>query len=362
MSKKILYTVSIIAIIDCFIFLPSCKKKEGIVPTIGAITESVYASGFVKAEEQYNVVSSVPGTLSKIYVKVGDSVRKGDPVFAIKNTVSEFAIENSQLALRRAEENRKKIPEMVRQLELLELKYKQDSVMFARQGKLWDQGVGTKVQVEQAELVFKGTKTEYLNLTTQLSQLNTALKLDQEMASNNVRIAKENAEGFVVRSAVDGRVFTIFPKEGEGISPQTVMAIIGKQDRFLIEIQVDENDIARIQEGQEVFVTMDSYKDSVYKAIVSMIYPIMNEKTGTFTVEGTFTKAPPRIYPHLNLEANIFLGRRTNAMIIPREYLIDETYVLTEGEKKIKVNVGLKNFEFAEILGGLNKTQKIVKP
>lgn len=362
MKSKIFSIYWVLSFATCFLTLQGCKSKEGVLPVTGSITESVYASGFVKAEEQYNVVSSVPGILLKTYVKVGDSVRKGDPIFSIKNAVAEFTIENSQLALRRAEENLKKISEMKRQLELMKTKYDQDSTMFARQKSLWDQGVGTQVQLEQTELAMKSSKTEYINMITQLSQAKTALRLDHETARNNVRIAKENAEGFVVRSETDGRIYTIYPEAGEGITPQAVLAVIGKQNRFLIEIQVDENDIARIQEGQEIFVTMDSYKDSVYKARVTKIYPIMNSNTGTFTVEGIFTKSPPRIYPHLNLEANILIGRKANTLIIPREYLVDDIFVLTEDGKKIKVKVGLKNFEYAEIISGLNKDQKIYKP
>lgn len=350
------------AFVACFFFLLACKRNEGILPVTGAITESVYASGFVKAEDQYNVVSSVPGILLKSYVKAGDSVQKGAPVFMIKNTVGEYTIENSQLALRRAGENLKKIAEMERQVELVKTRFEQDSLMFVRQKRLWDQGVGTQVQLEQAELGMKSSGIEYANMVTQLAQTKTALKVDYETARNNVRIAQENAEGFMIRSETDGMVYTIYPEVGEGVTPQTVLAVIGRYNRFLIEIQVDENDIARIEEGQEIFVTMDSYKDSVYKARVSKIYPIMNANTGTFTVEGVFTKAPPKVYPHLNLEANILIGRRSNTMVIPREYLAEDTYVITEDGDKIRVKVGLKNFEHAEIVSGLNKDQKIVKP
>jgi HlyD family secretion protein len=343
-------------------FLLGCKNKEGIQPIVGAITESVYGSGNVKAEEQYNVVSSIPGILLKTHVKVGDPVRKDAPIFTIKNPVAEFTIENSQLALRRTEENLKNIKELERQVDLVRNKFRQDSLMFDRQKKLWEQNVGTKVQLEQTELIMKSSKTEYSNRITQLEQARTALSLDYETARNNVRIARENADGYIIRSETEGKIYTINPEEGEGITPQSILAVIGKQDKFLIEIQVDENDIARVRLGQEIFVTMDSYKDSVFKATVSKIYPIMNTNTGTFTVEGVLTKSPKTLYPHLNLEANILIGRKENVLIIPREYLVDDTFVVLESGEKIKVKIGLKNFEHAEILSGLNKDQKIVKP
>jgi HlyD family secretion protein len=331
-------------------------------PDIGTITESVYASGHVKAREQYRVVSTVAGTLLKKHVRVGDSVKKGDPIFTIKNPAAEFTVTNSRLAVRRAEENLKKINEMERQAELLCTRYLQDSIMFVRHRNLWENKAGTKVQMEQAELAMQSSRIEYKNLLSQLDQTRTALKLEYAMARNNARISEENADGYVIRSETDGKVYTIYPEEGEGISPQTVLAIIGKPDQFTIELQVDENDVSRIQTGQEIFVSMDSYKDSVFKARLTKIYPIMNENTGTFTVEGEFTRAPSRLYPHLNLEANILTGRKENVLIIPREYLTDDTYVLAADGQKQKVQVGLKNYEFAEIISGLNSNQKIYKP
>lgn len=349
-------------IILCLQLAQGCKSDEGIQSKVGTITESVYASGNVKAEEQYKVVSSVPGILLKRHIKVGDEVKKGDAVFTIKNPTSDLNIENSQLAVQRAEENLKKIRDLERQVSLLRNKSIQDSLMFERQKKLWDQKVGTKVQLEQAELAFKNSSTEYLNAKSQLNVARIALKLDYEAAKNNMKISKENAESFIIRSETDGKIFTIYPEEGEGVTPQTVLAIIGKQDRFLIEIQVDENDINKINIGQEIFVTLDSYKDSVFKAKVTKIYPIMNVNTGSFTVEGIFTKRPYKLYPHLNLEANILINIKENALIIPREYLVDEEFVILENGQKTKVKVGLKNFENAEIISGLNKDQIIIKP
>lgn len=343
-------------------FLLSCKNETGIRPTIGTITESVYASGHVKAEEQYKVFSTVPGILIKRHVKVGDSVKRGDSIFTIQNPVVSIAVKNSELGLRRAEENMAKINELKSRVDLLRNKFLQDSLMYVRQKKLWEQNVGTKVQLEQAELNKNSSKTDYLNALQDLNISKTGLKTDYETAKNNLKISKENADDYVIRSETSGRVYTIYPEEGEGVTPQSVLAVIGKQDKFLIELQVDEDDISRVELGQDIFVTMDSYKDSVFKARVINIYPIMNEGTSTFTIEGEFINKPSKIYPHLNLEANILIKSKKNAMIIPREYLFEGNYVLLKNRKKVKVVVGLKNFDYVEIVSGLSKDQLVYKP
>jgi HlyD family secretion protein len=344
------------------LFWTSCKNKPAIQPAVGIITESVYASGKVKAAEQYKVFSTVAGTLQQKHVQIGEIVKKGDPIFTVKNQVAELSVSNSRLAVRQVEENMKKIRDMKRQVDLLCAKFLQDSLMYVRQRNLWEQQATSQVQFEQAVLAMKSSKMEYTNLLSQLEQTKTALQLEYKAAKNNVKISEENAGGYIVRSETSGKIYTIYPEEGEGISPQTLLAIIGKPDQFLIEIEVDENDIASVQTGQEILITMDSYKDSVFKATVTSIHPILNENSGTFTVEGAFTHAPPQLYPYMNVEANILTGRKENAMVIPRDYLTEDNCVLVDNGKKLPVKVGLKNYEYVEIISGLSKDQKIYKP
>jgi hypothetical protein len=130
----------------------------------------------------------------------------------------------------------------------------------------------------------------------------------------------------------------------------------------MLELQIDEYDIAKVRLGQHIFVTFDSYKGEVFTAEVKTIYPIMNDRSKSFTVEAEFLKAPPVLYPNLTAEANIVIQTKEKALTIPRAYLVDETYVLKENNEKKKVKTGLKDYEKVEILGGLSASEEIVKP
>ena len=88
----------------------------------------------------------------------------------------------------------------------------------------------------------------------------------------------------------------------------------------------------------------------------------MNERTRSFTVEASFVTIPPALYPNLTTEANIVIQRKENALIIPREYLVDGNSVLTEDEEKVPVKTGLKDYQKVEILDGLTTDDVIVKP
>ena len=129
-----------------------------------------------------------------------------------------------------------------------------------------------------------------------------------------------------------------------------------------MEMQVDENDIFRIRKGLKVVVNFDSYKNQVFEAIVSKIYPYMNEKSKSFLVEAEFTKSPPNLFPNLTFEANIVIQEKSKALLIPRTYLVEDSFVIKVNDEKMKVKTGLNDFQRVEILEGLSESDEIKKP
>jgi HlyD family secretion protein len=105
---------------------------------------------------------------------------------------------------------------------------------------------------------------------------------------------------------------------------------------------------------------MDSYKGQVFEAKVSKINPLMNERSKTFKVEAMFTKPPKRVFPNTSFEANIVLESKKKVLTIPRNYLLKGDSVVLANGKKVKVTVGLRDFEFVEILSGLKPEDEIM--
>ncbi|MES2765248.1 MAG: efflux RND transporter periplasmic adaptor subunit [Bacteroidota bacterium] len=347
------------------LLLASCgKKEETIKPTVENISESVYASGVVKAKNQYEVFSTVSGLLQEILVKEGDVIFKGEPLLRIKNEQSRLQSQNAEIATRYNDvsANSAKLGELRENIDLARARMNNDELMLKRQRNLFAEGVGARVEVEQRELAFKNSQTAYQSANLRLKDVQKQLKFAEEQSRKQLEISRATAQDFTVKSETDGRVYRILKERGEIISPQLPVAIIGDANVFLLELQIDEYDIARVKPGQKVLVTLDSYKGDVFEAEVTKIFPIMNERSKSFTVEAEFLKAPPTLYPNLTAEANIVIQTKEKALTIPRNYLVDETYVLKENNERKKVKVGLKDYQKVEILGGLSSGEAIVKP
>ncbi len=140
------------------------------------------------------------------------------------------------------------------------------------------------------------------------------------------------------------------------------VSLIGNANNFIIELHVDEFDINRLKLGQKIMLSMDSYKGQVFKARVTKINPIMNDKSKSFTVKAVFIKQPNTLYPNLTCEANIIIQQKEKAITIPRNYLLAGDSVWIENDKKRKVIVGLKDYEKVEILNGITVNDFIYKP
>ena len=146
------------------------------------------------------------------------------------------------------------------------------------------------------------------------------------------------------------------------LSPQSPFAVIGDANEFIIELQVDEYDIIKIKLGQKIILSLDSYKGQAFEARVTKINTIMNERTRSFLITAEFTKKPPIVYPNLSVEANIVIQSKDNVITIPRNYIVNDSFVLNEENEKIKIKIGLMDYKKAEILNGLKSSDFILKP
>jgi HlyD family secretion protein len=220
----------------------------------------------------------------------------------------------------------------------------------------------SEVAYEKVELAYKNSKNNYEAAVKQLAQLKAQVKNDQRKSNINLQYSQKTQGDFTVKSAVNGELFDVLVKEGALISPQTPMAIIGNKGAYVLELEVDENDMARVNLGQLLLVTLDSYKGSVYSATVNKIYPIMDLRSRTFKIEAHFTKSPPKLYPNLTAEANIVIREKKNTLTIPKSYLVNDTYVLVGKNEKRKVTLGLSDYSQVEITSGLSAQDLIYKP
>ena len=352
-----------------FLFLlilsTSCgSDQKTIKPIIQDITESIYGSGVVKSKNQYKVFSTVSGLASDFFVDEGSMVEIGSPILSIVNDAQQLMAVNSELSneLNALPVNLGKLEEAKLQVDLMKNQMKTDSTMLERQKRLWTQNIGTQVALEEKELIYKRSKVNYISAQEKLEELNRQLNYLSKQAQNNLLISKKNTSDYLIKSKIKGRVYQVNLVKGEIITPQTPIALIGDDKNYILEMQVDENDIVAIQLDMPVLVVLNSYPDSVFNAVVTKINPIMNLQSKTFTIEAEFIQTPHVLYPNVSFEANVLIQTKKNALLIPRSYLLNDSIVVNKAGKKLTVKAGLKDYQMVEIVSGININEELILP
>ena len=108
---------------------------------------------------------------------------------------------------------------------------------------------------------------------------------------------------------------------------------------------------------------IETFGDKIFKAKISRIYPAMNKRDFAFRVDATMVDELPNIFSGTNVEANIIIQEKKNVLCLPKTLLLPGDSVLiktTEGKQKVKVKKGIENFEYAEILSGIDADTEII--
>jgi len=364
MVKKSSYLPAVFIALNLIIF--SCKNvEEPIQPEAITFTESVYASLSVQPEEWYQVHAAVNGIIKEVLVKEGDVLQKQAPLIQINKTNPELNLRNARLAMDLAKRNYEGRSNLLNELEdeiaIALLRLKNDSINFAKQRNLWEKKIGTQNAYEAKELAYLTSKSNHELLVNRLKRTEQDLLTLWEEARNNYQNAQSNAADYTIRSRINGQVYEVLKEPGEMVSPQEPIAILGSATRFVIQMDIDEVDITRIENGQGVAVSLEAYPDQVFDAFISRIYPSKNMLNQTFRVEASFVKAPGKLFAGLSGEANIIIKVKENALVIPRTYLTSTNEVKTD-EGLVQVETGLRSLDKVEILTGIDKTTNLYLP
>jgi multidrug efflux pump subunit AcrA (membrane-fusion protein) len=349
----------------CFLGVLSCSKKQATTQAIvSSITESVYASGIIKSQDQYQVFSNVNGVIEQVLVAEGDSVVIGTPLFSIQQTEQQLNVATAAAtaSFTDIKANQEKVQQAQMFMNVAKDKLKQDSILYVRQLEIWKQEIGSKTDLEVRALNYENSKANYYAAKVNYQDLKKQLQLNDEQAKRSLAVSKSRLQDYTVKSNMKGLVYAINKLKGAWVSPQMPLAVVGARHNFILEMQIDEYDILKIQLGQLVYVTMDAYKGQVFEARISKIYPLMDERSKTFTVEAIFEKAPNKLYPNITFEANIVLNTKTKTLLIPRAYLWNDTAVITKDQDTLRVETGLKDYNNVEILKGITQETVLQKP
>ncbi|WDF53694.1 efflux RND transporter periplasmic adaptor subunit [Mucilaginibacter sp. KACC 22063] len=348
----------------CIILISGCKPKNEIRPERRTIVDAVFGSGHLENAGQYTIMANADGFISKSYVHEGDTVQAGQMLFCLNNDIQNTQVANALTNLNYAKANANAGSPQITQLQIQILqgrkKLSVDSANYARYSRLVTTKAVSENDFENAKLNFQSSVANLNILKKNLDDLLRNLRLNVENAAAQYQLQKENNNFYQLSSKGPGVVMNLAKKPGDYVRRGDVIAMLGT-GHTVIKLDIAEEDINRIRIGQRVLVSMNNEKDKNYEALVSKIYPAFNVTDQAFIIEAMFKTAPLHPLNGAQLQGNIIVEEKKNALVIPSSVVVNDHYVWINRQKR-KINTGIRTLEWTEVTGGLSGNEVLTLP
>lgn len=317
----------------------------------GTIVDKALATGQIVPEEEISVKSQISGIVKTCYVRVGDAVRIGQPLFAI-------IPDPTPLQLTEAERN----------VELAEVAHNRATADYQRARQVFEAGLSPREELDSREEAFEETRI-------QLELARERLELLREGKITKPRGGVDS----VIRAPTAGTVLERLVDPGDPVVPLTTfqegtpLATIADMEQLIFKGTVDEIDVGKLEEGLPVRIEIGALPAAAVTGSVRMIAPKAKEDEGStlFDVEVEIEERGDAVLrAGYSANANIIIQEKADVLIIPERLLTfedDKRFVelapaTPEAEpEKREVQIGLSDGINVEIVAGLAEGDQIVE-
>ncbi|MCR4942741.1 MAG: efflux RND transporter periplasmic adaptor subunit [Campylobacter sp.] len=370
MKKYII--IAVLVILGIYAYSKFTNKSDEIVYMTqiakkGTLAKKVEATGEIFATELVDVGAQVGGQIKKLYVKLGDKVKKGDMIAEIDSQTRQNDVDNksAQLEIYKAK------------LESAKVALDIAKTQFEREDKLYKNNATSKKEYESA-------KNAYTNAKTQIKELNAQLHQAEILLST----AKIDLGYTKILAPSDGTVVSIQVEEGQTVNAnQTTPTIVNIADlsKVKLKMQIAEGDITKIAIGTPVEYTILSEPDRIFKTKVDFIDPgltTLSDGSYQSKTQNSSTSSSSAVYYYAqsivdNVDEILRIGMTTqNSLLISevKDSIIISALAIKKRDGKSfvrvlnadksvserEVKVGISDNLQTQIISGINEGDKVI--
>jgi HlyD family secretion protein len=382
------------------------------------IVERVSASGKIYPEVEVKLSPDVSGEITELLVKEGDSVKEGQLLLKIRPDTYQTAVDRTRASLGSQGAN---IEQANARLQQSKAQYFRTKADFGRQQKLFDDKIISLQDFQAAEATFKVAESELKAAEKTVESARYSL----QGARATLEEAQANLSLTNIFAPQSGIISSLKVEQGERVvgtvqMTGTELLRIAEFKNMEVRVNVNENDIIRIEMNDTAYVEVDAYPDQKFIGIVTSISKSANnlqtvtaDAVTEFEVKIRMSRdsykelLEKRKYPFLpgmTASVEIITNRKNNALAVPlaavtvrkegqnnnadkggwgnkkedeegrpkqetaqnaraEEDKMKEVVFVKDGDNKVKmieVKTGLSDFDNIEILSGIKKGQEVV--
>ncbi|REE16796.1 HlyD family secretion protein [Winogradskyella pacifica] len=360
--------------------------------TLKDIVETVSATGKIQPEVEVKISSEVSGEILELPFKEGQEVKKGDLLVRVNPDLIQSAVSRTQASYQNVRAG----------LEQAEANLKQAKADYERNQTLFNKGVISKSEWDRSiaayETAVAGKSSAYYSV---------------QSAAATVNEAKDNLSRTTIYSPMTGTISLLSVELGERVVGTQQMAgtpilSVANLKNMEVEVDVNENDIVKVNIGDSTIVEVDAYLKKQFKGVVTAIAnsaagtlaadQVTNFKVKVRIIEESYkdlTEGKPETYspfrPGMTATVDIITKTRKDAISVPISAIVIKTdtsstkktyektttvdtgdydteeqkfecvFVNENGKAKLRViKTGIQDDTNIEIVSGLTKDDEII--
>lgn len=337
--------------------------------TRGNVEKTVIASGSVESVNEVDVGAQASGKITKLYVKLGQEIKKGEMIADIDSTTQINTLNTKKAAL----------VSYQAQLKAKKTAYDVALSSYNRLSKLYTQKATSLDSLNSAKSTLDNAKAEM-----------EAIEANIKQAEIEVNTAETNVGYTKITAPMDGTVISVPVSEGQTVNAnQTTPTIVTIADlsKMKIKPEISEGDITKVKAGQEVSFTILSDSQTVYHSVIDSVDPANtttsdSSSTSSSTSSSSSSSTTSAIYYYANVlidnpnrtlrigmttENNIKIANAKDVLLVSNmaiQKLDGKSFVNVLNDKnqpeQREVETGVQNDFQTEIKSGLNEGEKVI--
>jgi HlyD family secretion protein len=365
--------VGIAVIVLLGLFALAYRMLSGDVPevqTVHAAAESseagsvvLSASGYIVAHHKINVNSKVTGRVKWIGVEKGDKVKEGqilvrleDDEFRAQYQQAHGAAENARAYLQQLQNGSR--PEEVQQaqhnLDEARATLANDKITLDRTRDLTAQGVLSRQALDDATAKFEADQQRVNSLEKGFQLAKIGPRAEEiarargaaTQAEGQEAYAKSLLEATLIRAPVTGTILERTAEKGELVTsqfasqaeggPQGEVVALADLNDLQVELDIAQDDFAKLSSKQKGTVTVDAFPDRKYEGMIAEISPEANRQKATVQVKVQIQNPDEYLRPEMNATVKFVANQEKKSTVSgPSGVLVPSSSVKDEDGKKV---------------------------
>jgi len=325
---------------------------------------AIRLTGRVEAADDLtdHIFPVVPGTAVTIFAQLGQHVKRGQTLALIK---SDAVGQTESDLLQATIQNESDIEQAKVELVFSRAAYR-------REEKLFHDRISAKADLEAARTQYEKDKANLKDLYTKYQATIAVAEGRLSLAgvargvADRVVRTKQIYPYVIVSADHDGIVISRSINNGELVDPSKELFTLADLSRVWLLGDTYEQDIQKVHIGQSVKLTFDSLPNQIFSGQINYIANALDPQTRTLTIRATIPNSDlilkPEMFAHLKMvvDTRSFLSIPKNAIQRKGDYNFAYVKVRAHQYEERRVEVGMENGEFVQVVKGLKPGEDVV--